>query len=557
MPQVETYSSPTVVPGQAPLPASLPVAQRDRHGLKPGERKPVEPLRLSDQPGAPTGAASGRQDTTASGAAVAPPGPPPHKPGCLSSKPPCSNPVLVPGTGPVQHDPKIFLIFWGPKWTGEPYGTRTAIENLFNHLAGTAYGNVLSQYHDAGGTAYVHNDAQVLGDWIDTDQLHAPTIITDTNAASEVQRARDSNPGWLDPGLDAQYMVFVQQGTQVVQDAAACAHHSYVNGRVIDVQAYFLDNTTPCMTTSSDLPGYMTSLASHEFAEAATDPQAQNWRSADGSEIADLCNTRWVYEDFDGSGYPPLGQVETLFDNERWAQGHQDACVLMRGNDTYTAPNVVPRHTIYGAILGQYQTIVGQAKITPGYPISEEYPFHGGRKQDFSNGAMYYSGASGPHAVIGAIVQDYQANFEPGLDSIGFPVSDEHAIPQCACNRQSDFQGGDIVWSGATGAAMLRGAILSTWRSWGGPNGPLGMPTANERDSGNSGSATFEHGGIIDNNGAIEVVLNSGQMVVGHAQHAGNDYPYETLGQFEHQNQGTDAWNEFYGQCDSFTAWKA
>jgi surface antigen len=42
----------------------------------------------------------------------------------------------------------------------------------------------------------------------------------------------------------------------------------------------------------------------------------------------------------------------------------------------------------------------------------------------------------------------------------------------------------------------------------------------------------------------------------GHAKHAGNDYPYETLGQFEHITAGTDAWNEFYGQCDSFAAWK-
>ncbi len=44
--------------------------------------------------------------------------------------------------------------------------------------------------------------------------------------------------------------------------------------------------------------------------------------------------------------------------------------------------------------------------------------------------------------------------------------------------------------------------------------------------------------------------------VSGHAANAGNDYPYETLGQFGHTSEGTDAWNEFYGQCDSFAAWK-
>lgn len=45
--------------------------------------------------------------------------------------------------------------------------------------------------------------------------------------------------------------------------------------------------------------------------------------------------------------------------------------------------------------------------------------------------------------------------------------------------------------------------------------------------------------------------------VVGRARHIGNDYPWETIGQFEHQNQGTDPWNEYDGQCDSFAAWKA
>ncbi|MEV6118264.1 CHAP domain-containing protein [Streptomyces sp. NPDC052109] len=44
--------------------------------------------------------------------------------------------------------------------------------------------------------------------------------------------------------------------------------------------------------------------------------------------------------------------------------------------------------------------------------------------------------------------------------------------------------------------------------------------------------------------------------VTGRARHIGNDYPWETFGQFEHQDQGTDPWREYYGQCDSFAAWK-
>ena len=41
----------------------------------------------------------------------------------------------------------------------------------------------------------------------------------------------------------------------------------------------------------------------------------------------------------------------------------------------------------------------------------------------------------------------------------------------------------------------------------------------------------------------------------GHARFAGDDYPYETLGQFE-KVEGIDPWNQFSGQCDSFASWK-
>jgi len=58
-------------------------------------------------------------------------------------------------------------------------------------------------------------------------------------------------------------------------------------------------------------------------------------------------------------------------------------------------------------------------------------------------------------------------------------------------------------------------------------------------------------GGIGGGGGPV-----TGAWVPGHAAHVGNDYPYATLGQFDHQSEGTDAWNEYYGQCDSFAAWK-
>ena len=50
-------------------------------------------------------------------------------------------------------------------------------------------------------------------------------------------------------------------------------------------------------------------------------------------------------------------------------------------------------------------------------------------------------------------------------------------------------------------------------------------------------------------------LLSTPSFTVGHAKLAGNDYPFDGLGQFEHQNL-TDPWHEYDGQCDSFAAWK-
>src|ERR1051326_3623648 len=53
--------------------------------------------------------------------------------------------------GPVQHHPKIYLIFWGPEWATDQYGVIPAMVNLFGHLAGGAYNNILAQYYDTSG----------------------------------------------------------------------------------------------------------------------------------------------------------------------------------------------------------------------------------------------------------------------------------------------------------------------------------------------------------------------------------------------------------------------
>jgi surface antigen len=252
-----------------------------------------------------------------------------------------------------------------------------------------------------------------------------------------------------------------------------------------------------------------------------------------------------------------------------------------------------------------------------GTPADAEYAITGGQEQDFSGGDVYWSSGTGTHEVHGAILSDYRGLGGPG-SQLGFPLSDQQAAPGggqenlfagTTCGSNS---GAAILWTTATGAGEMQGCIYQAYlNTYGGPAGSLGYPTSNEEAIGSgranymagtacgssSGSAIywngaahavtgclfqkykslgeatgslgfpagdaftitggqeqiFQHGYLTDVNG----VVSQQSWLVGHAAHAGNDYPYETIGQFEHQSEGTDAWNEYYGQCDSFAAWKA
>ena len=62
----------------------------------------------------------------------------------------------------------------------------------------------------------------------------------------------------------------------------------------------------------------------------------------------------------------------------------------------------------------------------------------------------------------------------------------------------TDFRGGAVYWSAATGAHMLYGAILGKYRAWGGPSGFLGAPTADQTVAGVAYWCDFQGGSIYD-----------------------------------------------------------
>jgi len=108
-------------------------------------------------------------------------------------------------------------------------------------------------------------------------------------------------------------------------------------------------------------------------------------------------------------------------------------------------------HEVHGAIRGKWAALGWETYL--GYPTTNESrtPDGVGRYNHFSAGSVYWTPATGAHEVHGAI-RDRWAALGWELSSLGYPTSDEYAVPN---GRRSDFQGGSITWTPAGGATVV------------------------------------------------------------------------------------------------------
>lgn len=90
----------------------------------------------------------------------------------------------------------------------------------------------------------------------------------------------------------------------------------------------------------------------------------------------------------------------------------------------------------------------------------------------------FTSAATGSHSVGGAILTAYRSHGGPA-GRLGYPVTNELATPKVV-GRFNAFQGGSIYWTPSTGAHAVWGKILQRWAGLGWEAGPLGFPTTDE-----------------------------------------------------------------------------
>ena len=152
-------------------------------------------------------------------------------------------------------------------------------------------------------------------------------------------------------------------------------------------------------------------------------------------------------------------------------------------------------HAVYGAIYESYRATGGEAGPL-GLPTSGEFTAgRGARAVNFQRGVILWTAGTGANPVYGAIFSTYRAHgFERGV--LGLPRTPEFTGARGA--RVQNYENGQIIWSPATGANAVYGSIASAYASLGWEGGVMGLPTTSEFAGRNGARVNrFQNGVII------------------------------------------------------------
>ncbi|MBH0779003.1 alpha/beta hydrolase-fold protein [Nocardia bovistercoris] len=167
----------------------------------------------------------------------------------------------------------------------------------------------------------------------------------------------------------------------------------------------------------------------------------------------------------------PVGVEQALPDGRGRFQAFQNGAL-------YWTPQTGAQ-VVRGAIQEEWGR-QGFERGPAGYPVAPEArtPGKDGVVQAFEGGPFYYSQKTGAHRVQGLILGKYaELGYENGW--LGFPAAEE--APLKDLGRIGVFEGGNVYWSPLSGAWTVRsGPVMDVWREQGYENGKLGYPVSDE-----------------------------------------------------------------------------
>lgn len=153
---------------------------------------------------------------------------------------------------------------------------------------------------------------------------------------------------------------------------------------------------------------------------------------------------------------------------------------------------------------------IGEARAI-GFPLHPEKPIPGGLEQEFQGARMYHKrDQPNAHEVHGAILTKYLSTGGPAI--WGFPITHETDLRKryIVIGKFSEFVRCTIYWSSSTGAHEVHGDIRLKYRSLDGPAGALGFPTSDEMDiPGVAGGRfnTFQNGSLLWYGSADSIIV--------------------------------------------------
>ena len=195
----------------------------------------------------------------------------------------------------VQHEPHVYLIFWGSNWEKTELGTsvKKKLTQFFTDLPESAYQGILTQYFDHTGRI---SSKMSFTPYVDT-HVTAPSSVSDESVLKEALSAAEEK-GWPLNDPNTQLMVVPSPGAQY-GSYSQCGWHAH------------LTTATYSFVTGPDGPNCegtgkgseTVHIASHEYAEAAVNPLGRTWSGTTGrpggqnEEISDICDQSYTLPD--------------------------------------------------------------------------------------------------------------------------------------------------------------------------------------------------------------------------------------------------------------------
>jgi len=157
-----------------------------------------------------------------------------------------------------------------------------------------------------------------------------------------------------------------------------------------------------------------------------------------------------------------------------------------------------------GAVRAKYLAVGGPAAFGAATTADLDATTAETAVQWFQKGRIYYSPAGGTHVVRGGILTKYRS-MGTVTSFLKFPTTDE--LPAVGGGWYNHFQGGSIYWLSATGAHEVHGLIRSKWLALGSTAGFLGYPRSDEVAVTVGRASQFQGGNVYwsSGNGTHEV----------------------------------------------------